>query len=102
MSDHAAVIANLMFINVKTLKNPTISRLDPRPLLDREGLQHLECRFRELADQALDEWNPHVRLEYYKMCIRTAANAISGRFLGKFSNISSYFGVEWPFWQIKS
>ena len=43
MSDHAAVIANLMFINVKTVKNPTISRLDPRLLLDREGLQHLEC-----------------------------------------------------------
>ena len=80
LSDHAAVKASLNYKNNNTdTKGSRISRLDPRLLLDPEGRRHLEDRFRELIDQAMPDWNPHVRLEFFKMCIRTAANDANGK-----------------------
>ena len=84
VSDHAAVIAGLRPIETRTVKNSRICRLDPRLLLDEEGRLHLDGRFRELTEQIPDGWNPHVRLEYYKMCIRTAANDAVGKIKAKF------------------
>ena len=60
-----------------------ISRLDPRLLSDPEGCLLLDTRFGELLGQSLPEWNPHVRLEYLKMCIRTAANDANGKIKAK-------------------
>ena len=83
LSDHAAVTARLEVKNVKCNNNSHISRLDPRLLLDAEGRLHLDDRYRELKDQAQADWNPHVRLEYFKMCIRTAANEANGKLKAK-------------------
>ena len=80
LSDHAAVEASFELREGRpNNKNSQISRLDSRLLTDPEGCQHLESRFRELHDQAMPEWNPHVRLEYLKMCVRTAANDANGK-----------------------
>ena len=79
LSDHAAVTASFRTKRVINQKASQISRLDPRLLMDPQGRLHLEARFGDLRDQALDEWNPHVRLEYFKMCIRTAVNDANGK-----------------------
>ena len=83
LSDHAAVVAKLNFGHNLNKKTSRISRLDPRLLLDVEGCEHLDSRFNELKGQALAGWNPHVRLEFLKMCIRTAANDANGRIKAK-------------------
>ena len=83
LSDHAAVIANLNYNVTKPNKRSQLSRLDPRLLQDVEGCQHLTTKFRELVDQAPEDWNPHVKLEYLKMCIRTASNEAVGKVKAK-------------------
>ena len=77
LSDHAAVTATFkkkIVIN----KQGLISRLDPRILHDEEGRRLLNEAFQELFEQRSQQWNPHVSLEFAKMCIRTAAASSSG------------------------
>ena len=82
VSDHAAVIATFLSKNASK-KSTLISRLDSRLLQDREGTEKLDDVFQELFSQRLPEWNPHVSLEYTKMCIRTAANDANGKLKAK-------------------
>ena len=84
VSDHAAVTATFLNINICSSKSPLIARLDARLLQDLEGRTVLEDEFRELINQAAVAWNPHVRLEYYKMSLRTAANLAAGKVKAKF------------------
>ena len=83
LSDHAAVKASFELNEVRPNNMSQISRLDPRLLTDPEGCRHMDNRFRELLDQALPDWNPHVRLEHLKMCIRTSANDANGKLKAK-------------------
>ena len=78
ISDHAAVITKLNKPNNLSQKSTLISRLDARILLDPEGSGKLMEVFLELFGQRSVTWNPHVSLEYCKMCIRTAANSAAG------------------------
>ena len=78
VSDHAAVIAHFRKSMEDGRKSTMVSRLDPRLLLDNEGKEQLNMDFRNLFSQRSPDWNPHVSLEYCKMCIRTAANSASG------------------------
>ena len=80
VSDHAAVIAkfNPLTMGNNLIKPNLISRLDPRLLQDRDGREKLDEVFHELFAQRSVDWNPHVSLEYCKMCIRTAANTANG------------------------
>ena len=78
ISDHAAVIATFKSSIERAHKISMISRLDSRLLLDEEGVQKLNETFNELYDQRMLNWDPHVSLEYCKMCIRTAANSATG------------------------
>ena len=95
MSDHAAVIANLQIIDTtRSNGNSQLSRLDPRLLLDSEGVAHLDRKFRELMSQSLTGWNPHVRLEYLKMCIRTAANEAIGSVKAKIRDVESVLNAD--------
>ena len=73
----------LNYIKIDVLKASQISRLNPRLLLDPQGRLHLDAKFGELKEQAMADWNPHVRLEFYKMCIRTAANDANGKVKAK-------------------
>ena len=94
LSDHAAVSAKLKCSENKKVKHSQISRLDPRLLLDAEGRLHLDTRFRELADQAMADWTPHVRLEYYKMCIRSAANDANGKIKAKIRDAEATLNAD--------
>ena len=82
LSDHAAVIAT--YNEVKSNNTNFIPRLDPRLLLDPEGREVLDATFREMFDQQSGDWNPHVRLEYGKMCIRTAANMATSKIKSRY------------------
>ena len=78
ISDHAAVIASFTEIRTRRHNAILIPRLDPRLLLDQEGKTTMDEVFREMFDQRSANWDPHVSLEYLKLCIRTAANAAVG------------------------
>ena len=84
VSDHAAVVAT--YNEVKNSNNNAnfIPRLDPRLLLDPEGKDALDETFREMFDQRARDWNPHVRLEYGKMCIRSAANMATSKIKSRY------------------
>ena len=84
VSDHAAVIASFKSSNCSNQKSSLLSRLDPRLLTDEEGIERMNGAFRELFDQRSPDWNPHVSLEYCKMCIRTAANQAAGQVKAKY------------------
>ena len=75
VSDHAAVVATLKNPNKRNFKSSLISRLDARILLDTECSEKLMEVFLELYEQRSSMWNPHVSLEYCKMCIRTAVSS---------------------------
>ena len=87
VSDHAAVIAAFKRVVAQPNRNIMIPRLDPRLLLDPEGRRMLEDKFRELAEQASPDWNPHVKLEYLKMCLRSASNAVTGNIKAKIRDV---------------
>jgi hypothetical protein len=70
-SDHAAVSCSLN-IEEKVKKGPGIARLNGR-LLDNEELKEsIRKKIEELAGQIIPSWNPHIKLEYMKMSIRSA------------------------------
>ena len=81
VSDHAAVIASLNNKNLNSdrSKSVFIPRLDNRLLEEPKGRELLTSNFVELLAQADVNWNPHVRLEHCKMCLRTAANMATGK-----------------------
>ena len=79
LSDHAAVVASFCKIHNNVKRNNLSCRLDPKLLLDVDGKSLLDEAFRELKEQASPDWNPHVRLEFLKMSIRTAATSALGK-----------------------
>ena len=81
LSDHAAVIArfNNKISQDGGYKKVFIPRLDTRLLDDLVGRELMARHFEELLAQADVNWNPHVKLEHCKMCMRTAANAATGK-----------------------
>lgn len=84
VSDHAAVVVNFSYKNQNCAKSISIPRLDPRLLVDSEGTTAMDQVFNEMFEQRSATWNPHVSLEYVKMCIRTAANAAVGKIKAKY------------------
>ena len=84
VSDHAAVIARFDVTNNVRSNAVLIPRLDPRLLLDQEGKTTMDEVFREMYEQRSLTWDPHVSLEYLKMCVRTAANAATGRIKARY------------------
>ena len=96
LSDHAAVIATYAEVrnHDSNSKCNFLPRLDPRLLLDQEGKQIMDETFLEMFGQQSPEWNPHVRLEYCKMCIRTAANAATGKIKARYRDEESQLNSD--------
>ena len=84
LSDHAAVIARFNSIQKATSHKTVIPRLDARLLNDETGRKMLREAFDDLIDQMDASWNPHVKLEYCKMSIRTAANTVTGKIKARY------------------
>ena len=96
MSDHAAVTAkfNTIAVGTNSTRSALISRLDPRLLQDQDGRDKLNEAFEELFAQRSASWNPHVSLEYCKMCIRTAANTANGVIKARFRDEEAVINAD--------
>ena len=70
-SDHAAVEVKLSLRDAETMGRSKITRLDPSLLHSAEIKDQISNSFLEMFLKAGPDWNPHLKLEYAKMCIRT-------------------------------
>jgi len=70
-SDHAAVTCYLK-IEESVEKGPGITRINSKLLEDDKIREEIRTNIRELVDQIVPTWDPHLKLEYIKMAIRTA------------------------------
>ena len=71
MSDHAAIELTLSQKGVATQGRSKITRLDPSLLKIPECKEKIVEEFETMFAHAGNGWNPHLKLEYAKMCIRT-------------------------------
>ena len=70
MSDHAAVVTSLKLKSNNNRSKSRIPRLDPS-ILQGESGTIVKNEIIAMINQAGDSWDPHLKLEYSKMCIRT-------------------------------
>ena len=75
-SDHAAVMAKLKLKNKKTLLRSKITRLDPSLVKSAHYRPLIEQGFNSLIETMPVDWNPHLKLEFAKMSIRTVVEKI--------------------------
>ena len=71
MSDHAAIEANFELPNKIKTKGTRIPRLDPSLLKIETYKTRVKQEVGDLMSQIPNDWSPHTKLEYIKMCIRT-------------------------------
>ena len=84
ISDHAAVTA-LFDQQSHTSNNKSfIPRLDPGILTDPDCVGEMNEIYSEMMSNAIDDWDPHTKLEYCKLCIRTAANQATGKMKARY------------------
>ena len=75
-SDHAAVEVELKLKSVDRRSKMKITRLDPSILKNEELKLNFVTEVEPLLEEANESWNPHMKLEYSKMCIRTVAERL--------------------------
>ena len=76
-SDHAAVFCNLKLAN-NIKKGAGIARLNPDILKNPDTVKEVSKQLKEYLDQAPEDWNPHTKLEYMKVGIRTVVSGVTG------------------------
>ena len=84
LSDHAAVTALLDFPNSLNNSKSFIPRLDPNILQDPECIEAMDEIYTTMMADSIPTWDPHTTLEYCKLCIRTAANAATGKMKARY------------------
>ena len=70
-SDHAAVVVKMNPIDHQQRGRDKLVRLDPLLLKDNEILRMFEVELEEMLQSVGDDWNPHLKLEFLKMSIRS-------------------------------
>ena len=71
MSDHAAVVACFNYKSGGGGSKSKITRLDPNLLQNLEMKVKIETELREMIGGMPQGWDPHIKLEFSKMCLRT-------------------------------
>jgi len=69
-SDHAAVII-IVKLNAETVRGPGTTKLNVKILNNPDTAQKIEVEIENALNQANEQWNPHVKLEYLKVMIRS-------------------------------
>jgi exonuclease III len=69
-SDHAAVIMNLKMVE-SIEKGPGITQVNTKILEDPTIEKQVGEEIKEMLQQSIEGWNPHERLEFLKVAIRT-------------------------------
>ena len=90
-SDHAAVECVL---DLEIKKGPGLFRPDTSFLDVPELCSQFRLELNEAANQLLNEWDPHNRLEYLKMSIRTLLGEYSKRFINEVNRNLSLTRLE--------
>ena len=70
-SDHAAIEASFSPLNSQPTIRSKLTRLDPSLAKDEWSRNKIEKDFNEMFATAPGHWDPHSRLEFAKVCIRT-------------------------------
>jgi len=70
-SDHAAITC-LLRVEEKVERGPGIARVNCKLLDNDKTKAEIRKEIEELAGQVIPTWNPHTKLEFIKMAIRTA------------------------------
>ena len=70
-SDHAALEVELKLKESEIFERSKVTRLDPSLMKVPEIKAQIEREFLEMFKDAGTDWNPHLKLEFAKMCIRT-------------------------------
>ena len=70
-SDHAAVEVNFYLINSLPTMRSKITRLDPSLAKTEWTRNKIETDFNEMFSTVPGNWDPHAKLEFAKVCIRT-------------------------------
>ena len=76
LSDHAAVEAGFKLKDIETKSKSKITRLDPSLLKNEVGKRKFIEEFEQMYSGIGEGWNPHLKLEFAKMCIRTVAEKL--------------------------
>ena len=76
MSDHAAIELSLSLNGETKHSKSKITRLDPSLLKNSECKEKIVEGFETMLANAGIGWNPHLKLEYAKMCIRTVVEQV--------------------------
>lgn len=80
MSDHAAVEAYLKPINVPIINKSKMVRLDPTIISNSTIKTRIESELERMLNEMGEGWNPHLKLEYCKMCFRTIVERVQAEF----------------------
>ena len=76
-SDHAAVISVFKIKNRScSTKRANIARLDPSLLTSRLHSEEIRTSFLEMFATSCDSWNPHTKLEFAKVCLRSVVERV--------------------------
>ena len=75
-SDHAAVEVDFSPVNAVPSRRAKIARLDPSLAKDSEAKVAITEGVEEMMSGAPDSWDPHMRLEFLKVCIRTVVERV--------------------------
>ena len=70
-SDHAAVVADFSIKDKYIGPRTRLTRLDPSLVKSSKYRPKIEQGFRDMMETAPHDWNPHLKLEFAKVCIRT-------------------------------
>jgi hypothetical protein len=77
-SDHASFYVE-MHINEEIVMGPGLTRINADVLNDTQKLSVAKEEIKDLLDQIPEDWNPHKRLEYLKVVIRSVLAKLVGR-----------------------
>ena len=76
MSDHAAIEAFFEIGKTDKRNGTRMSRLDPTLFKEERYKERIKQELRTMLITAPNNWNPHLKLEYLKMCVRTVTERI--------------------------
>jgi hypothetical protein len=69
-SDHAALLIDILSED-EPIRGPGLPRINIKILEDQSVTKQIEKELEEMMRQASNDWNPHTKLEFFKMTIRS-------------------------------
>ena len=93
-SDHAAVESTFQLVNGGKTPRAKMSRLDPSLMKDEVYARKIKEDFSSMYNQHGRDWNPHNKLEYAKMCIRTVMEKVQADRKKKEANEEELLNLE--------